>query len=212
MLVLVFFVLFFFFLMIRLPPRSTRTDTLFPYTTLFRSTLSSTASTPTSAVKPEMAALTVPLKAAGWTPMPSALFTPIVPLGRPEDSRRTERPDVSSSFCLAFWIASSGVLSLLIGSPPPSLVQAVRKRARTIPTSRKRDRVLNTAPSLPHRCLGWRGIRPVRPRPREAVTPQPRTRHHARPLRPGTSPHHLRQTPARDPARHRRRPGHPPPC
>src|SRR3546814_10112428 len=28
----------FFFLMIRLPPRSTRTDTLFPYTTLFRST------------------------------------------------------------------------------------------------------------------------------------------------------------------------------
>src|SRR3546814_7688772 len=43
----VFFVLFilftfsffttFFFLMIRRPPRSTRTDTLFPYTTLFRS-------------------------------------------------------------------------------------------------------------------------------------------------------------------------------
>src|SRR3546814_16580652 len=27
----------FFFLMIRQPPRSTRTDTLFPYTTLFRS-------------------------------------------------------------------------------------------------------------------------------------------------------------------------------
>src|SRR3546814_16790742 len=30
---------FFFFLMIRRPPRSTRTDTLFPYTTLFRSAL-----------------------------------------------------------------------------------------------------------------------------------------------------------------------------
>src|SRR3546814_14907001 len=29
--------LFFFFLMIRRPPRSTRTDTLFPYTTLLRS-------------------------------------------------------------------------------------------------------------------------------------------------------------------------------
>src|SRR3546814_11905112 len=28
---------FLFFLMIRRPPRSTRTDTLFPYTTLFRS-------------------------------------------------------------------------------------------------------------------------------------------------------------------------------
>src|SRR3546814_1503100 len=32
--------LLFFFLMIRRPPRSTRTDTLFPYTTLFRSWLS----------------------------------------------------------------------------------------------------------------------------------------------------------------------------
>src|SRR3546814_15626994 len=31
------FCFFFFFLMIRRPPRSTRTDTLFPYTTLFRS-------------------------------------------------------------------------------------------------------------------------------------------------------------------------------
>src|SRR3546814_12639220 len=34
---LVRFLCFFFFLMIRRPPRSTRTDTLFPYTTLFRS-------------------------------------------------------------------------------------------------------------------------------------------------------------------------------
>src|SRR3546814_21045906 len=32
-----FLTLLFFFLMIRRPPRSTRTDTLFPYTTLFRS-------------------------------------------------------------------------------------------------------------------------------------------------------------------------------
>src|SRR3546814_17658610 len=31
------FALFVFFFMIRRPPRSTRTDTLFPYTTLFRS-------------------------------------------------------------------------------------------------------------------------------------------------------------------------------
>src|SRR3546814_11077101 len=30
---------YFFFLMIRRPPRSTRTDTLFPYTSLFRSLL-----------------------------------------------------------------------------------------------------------------------------------------------------------------------------
>src|SRR3546814_8969385 len=34
-----FFFCFFFFLMIRPPPRSTRTGTLFPYTTLFRSAI-----------------------------------------------------------------------------------------------------------------------------------------------------------------------------
>src|SRR3546814_1988293 len=37
--------MFFFFLMIRRPPRSTRTDTLFPYTTLFRSASALGAST-----------------------------------------------------------------------------------------------------------------------------------------------------------------------
>src|SRR3546814_5408481 len=31
------YIFYFFFLMIRRPPRATRTDTLFPYTTLFRS-------------------------------------------------------------------------------------------------------------------------------------------------------------------------------
>src|SRR3546814_13670513 len=36
------FLLFVFFLIIRRPPRSTRTDTLFPYTTLFRSGLAGT--------------------------------------------------------------------------------------------------------------------------------------------------------------------------
>src|SRR3546814_14719010 len=36
---LLYDMLSFFFLMIRRPPRSTRTDTLFPYTTLFRSKL-----------------------------------------------------------------------------------------------------------------------------------------------------------------------------
>src|SRR3546814_16306719 len=34
---LIVFLFCFFFFMIRRPPRSTRTDTLFPYTTLFRS-------------------------------------------------------------------------------------------------------------------------------------------------------------------------------
>src|SRR3546814_16147099 len=37
MVCIMIFVSYVFFLMIRRPPRSTRTDTLFPYTTLFRS-------------------------------------------------------------------------------------------------------------------------------------------------------------------------------
>src|SRR3546814_16423587 len=40
------FAVCFFFLMIRRPPRSTRTDTLFPYTTLFRSDLRIWAAAP----------------------------------------------------------------------------------------------------------------------------------------------------------------------
>src|SRR3546814_15449204 len=39
-----------FFLMIRRPPRSTRTDTLFPYTTLFRSAQAAPAAMATSTV------------------------------------------------------------------------------------------------------------------------------------------------------------------
>src|SRR3546814_7401653 len=41
--ILEFGISIFFFLMIRRPPRSTRTDTLFPYTTLFRSLLVSSS-------------------------------------------------------------------------------------------------------------------------------------------------------------------------
>src|SRR3546814_13164908 len=48
---LVVFILF-FFLMIRRPPRSTRTDTLFPYTTLFRSVHSVTSSPVSSRCMP----------------------------------------------------------------------------------------------------------------------------------------------------------------
>src|SRR3546814_3075773 len=41
--------MFVFFLMIRRPPRSTRTDTLFPYTTLFRSIISALTQNPSLA-------------------------------------------------------------------------------------------------------------------------------------------------------------------
>src|SRR3546814_14281999 len=44
-------ILYFFFLMIRLPPRSTRTDTLFPYTTLFRSQRADRTTKPAQALR-----------------------------------------------------------------------------------------------------------------------------------------------------------------
>src|SRR3546814_18362830 len=43
-----------FFLMIRRPPRSTRTDTLFPYTTLFRSDQRAVMLADAGGQKPEM--------------------------------------------------------------------------------------------------------------------------------------------------------------
>src|SRR3546814_18339773 len=42
----------FFFLMLRRPPRSTRTDTLFPYTTLFRSSLQTDGRSITHTISP----------------------------------------------------------------------------------------------------------------------------------------------------------------
>src|SRR3546814_19958995 len=48
-----------FFLMIRRPPRSTRTDTLFPYTTLFRSAAPYCASVRRRPVRPRHPALHV---------------------------------------------------------------------------------------------------------------------------------------------------------
>src|SRR3546814_1860872 len=58
-------VVLFFFLMILRPPRSTRTDTLFPYTTLFRSTCAATTVELMPArPRPEAAALRIERLAA----------------------------------------------------------------------------------------------------------------------------------------------------
>src|SRR3546814_3081261 len=65
----------FFFLMIRRPPRSTRTDTLFPYTTLFRSTGYASAARSGQA------------SARVWRQLPSAWGCPIA--GRAQAGSRT---------------------------------------------------------------------------------------------------------------------------
>src|SRR3546814_12820124 len=73
------FDLFIFFLMIRRPPRSTRTDTLFPYTTLFRSArfsadsggskrIASAASTEVETVTMAAPAATAPASVSTVTP------------------------------------------------------------------------------------------------------------------------------------------------
>src|SRR3546814_4611624 len=58
-----------FFLMIRRPPRSTRTDTLFPYTTLFRSMTGSAIAFMSEPTLP----LTIPRVRAHVTRQPTAL-------------------------------------------------------------------------------------------------------------------------------------------
>src|SRR3546814_17116530 len=60
---------FFFFLMIRRPPRSTRTDTLFPYTTLFRSSVTPVIRFWTSVRCMPQKARASRLSFAGWTEM-----------------------------------------------------------------------------------------------------------------------------------------------
>src|SRR3546814_17161539 len=70
----------FFFLMIRRPPRSTRTDTLFPYTTLFRSTIAK--SLPKILLKPRFG---MRMWSGIWPPSkplietPERLFWPFLP-------------------------------------------------------------------------------------------------------------------------------------
>src|SRR3546814_11978313 len=64
-----------FFLMIRRPPRSTRTDTLFPYTTLFRSNRQGHHAGP-----PQMDAGDVPqgiLRARGYRAAPAPQLFPL---------------------------------------------------------------------------------------------------------------------------------------
>src|SRR3546814_9944014 len=63
--------LFFFFFMIRLPPRSTRTDTLFPYTTRFRSLRPMGAERVASASEP--GEVGSPLEAVRAPPLPGPL-------------------------------------------------------------------------------------------------------------------------------------------
>src|SRR3546814_6377658 len=68
----------FFFLMIRRPPRSTRTDTLFPYTTLFRSEAASYAKA-SRLVTVKEAAAREDEDGEGWPPQQSAGRTSRLP-------------------------------------------------------------------------------------------------------------------------------------
>src|SRR3546814_20016884 len=83
-------VLCFFFLMIRRPPRSTRTDTLFPYTTLFRSLPASSATAlpaPASAAKTAAPAAEAPPVS---TPAAAAPVAPTAEVAEPK--RRGPKP------------------------------------------------------------------------------------------------------------------------
>src|SRR3546814_6405877 len=62
----------FFFLMIRRPPRSTRTDTLFPYTTLFRSSLGASVAFTGEGSDCNPSRCALPITALRLTPSPSA--------------------------------------------------------------------------------------------------------------------------------------------
>src|SRR3546814_7728582 len=73
--------LVFFFLMIRRPPRSTRTDTLFPYTTLFRSASCAAAGAATSNPAPASTASDTPPR--NRAPIPNPLSVMALPFPDP---------------------------------------------------------------------------------------------------------------------------------
>src|SRR3546814_15252407 len=108
-----FIVLFFFFLMIRRPPRSTRTDTLFPYTTLFRSALSHSS----AANSERLSVTSIP------APWPSPDTPPI--------ARRSHHPQPSRKSGVA---RSAGDQTEAAARSPP---HRTRSAPRTTP--RKRD-------------------------------------------------------------------------
>src|SRR3546814_6813612 len=70
----------FFFLMIRRPPRSTRTDTLFPYTTLFRSSPYTAASAKLSRDSP--------IRPVDWAIRPAVISTTNRSALMPSNQRR----------------------------------------------------------------------------------------------------------------------------
>src|SRR3546814_17343968 len=85
-----------FFLMIRRPPRSTRTDTLFPYTTLFRSPATCASSCPPR-TQPDVSTLSMPR--ARLARMKSLLFLAEALRGRPHECPPPHRlrPAVAAS-------------------------------------------------------------------------------------------------------------------
>src|SRR3546814_7681955 len=78
----------FFFLMIRRPPRSTRTDTLFPYTTLFRSPAAPNPSRPPHGAGSPRSPAAPP--APGFRPAPGAFLPAPETPPRPIPPRRSE--------------------------------------------------------------------------------------------------------------------------
>src|SRR3546814_12070039 len=97
--------MFFFFLIVRQPPRATRTDTLFPYTTLFRSSWASTTDRDMRCTGPS-ACCTSGTGEGNKDRTPNAAvgraYAPDTPRGRIQgrESRRGRSPDLRPTFAL----------------------------------------------------------------------------------------------------------------
>src|SRR3546814_819717 len=81
--------------MIRRPPRSTRTDTLFPYTTLFRSAIA--------------AGLDL-RKGRNWRPLEDTTYDPIIAARRPKPWTSWQRSEDYYNEGLLIWLEVDGML------------------------------------------------------------------------------------------------------
>src|SRR3546814_10124997 len=102
--------------MIRRPPRSTRTDTLFPYTTLFRSPSSCIANVPSSA---DCAGDAVP-------PAPASEAERVTPKRKPrlvQDDGRPPRGGGGLWGSFWAWLAVAGAVGVLVALLTAALPQ-----------------------------------------------------------------------------------------
>src|SRR3546814_2829052 len=120
--------------MLRRPPRSTRTDTLYPYTTLFRSQPPRVPRT-RRWLRPLGASCSPPGRSTWWAPPRTWATPPGTPSGcRSPTARRWSRPDMPKITGKGAASISGAALAAVGGIVKPRLVHEHDEPEKVVPT------------------------------------------------------------------------------